>query len=141
MSLLFLAPCGSDTTARDTAHHRALNQFKPIDLAFRLTVRPFVCQCCSHRGLIVPHISGELTRLWELACLGIRHPRIKCVVLPTTNHGAVALTQHQELLDVAVQGAHLVEGEPLFMGAFLSSSEDKRDAFTRRKWPLPSKFW
>lgn len=36
-SLLFLAPCGSDITARDTAHHLTLDTLEPCDLPFHLS--------------------------------------------------------------------------------------------------------
>lgn len=38
--LLIQAPCGSDTIARDTAHHLAFQAFQPINMTLCRSIRP-----------------------------------------------------------------------------------------------------
>jgi hypothetical protein len=40
--LLIQAPCGSDTIARDTAHHFPLQKLEPVNLPFNQAAAPFV---------------------------------------------------------------------------------------------------
>ncbi len=99
MSLLVLAPCGSDTTVRDTAHHHSFQQLQPRHLAFRLPLAPRLGERRTDRRLVWTQAERKAPQFPQSTRFCLRYPRIERGQIPLTHQPSKRLNERRRLGD------------------------------------------
>ena len=88
--LLILAPCGSDTSVRDMAHHLAFEHLQFVDMTFDRTVAPGQRECRLDSRIVTDKTTGEVVQF--------SHPRIARRCHPCIEVVGAVMAQRKEIL-------------------------------------------